>query len=428
MTWTAIVMALATLATAVGIYLNQRQKRAVREHRHAVPARFAEAIPLAAHQKAADYTAAKLTVADLAGIWGLLLLFGWTIGGGLSLLDQWVAAIGLSPVWGGVAFLMLFFLAGLLLDMPLEAYSTFNVEARFGFNKMTPALYLSDMAKQMLLMAVIGAPVAWVILTLMASAGSLWWLYAWLFWTGFMLLMIWAYPTFIAPLFNKFEPLPDGEMKERIEALLGRCGFKSNGLFVMDGSRRSSHGNAYFTGLGNAKRIVFFDTLLKQLEPLETEAVLAHELGHFHHGHVKKRMAIMILTTLAGFAALGWLAAQPWFYTGLGVATPSNHAALVLFLLIAPAFTFVMTPLSSYFSRRHEFEADAYTVANSNGEALASALVGMYEDNASTLTPDPLYSAWHDSPPPPRSASITLSRSWRSRPKKRSFIRQFIGK
>jgi len=398
--WTLIVLSFAVIATLTGLYLSQRQKASVLRYRGAVPARFAEKVPLAAHQKAADYTVAKLSLGRMGQIFGLVLLLVWTIGGGLEWLDTLSHSFGLSEIWTGVAFLMLFFLVGQLLELPMDIYGTFAIEARFGFNKMTPGLFVSDMVKQMGLMFVIGVPITWVILSLMAGAGDVWWLYAWAFWTGFMLLMIWAFPTFIAPLFNKFEPLPEGEMKNTIEALLKRCGFESNGLFVMDGSKRSSHGNAYFTGLGNAKRIVFFDTLIKQMEPKETEAVLAHELGHFHHGHVKKRLVIMVFTSLIGFALLGWLSTQPWFYAGLGVETPSNHAALILFMLVMPVFTFAMAPLMSYFSRKNEFEADAYAVDNSSGEALASALVKMYEDNASTLTPDPVYSAWNDSHPP----------------------------
>ncbi len=399
-TWTWVVFSFASIATLTGLYLSMRQKASVLANRGAVPEPFAEKLSLSAHQKAADYTAAKLGPGRIAQLIGLILLVAWTIGGGLEWLDALSRSFGLSEVWTGVSFLLLFFLIGHLLELPLDTYSTFAIESRFGFNKMTIGLFISDMLKQLGLMLVIGAPIAWVILSLMLGAGELWWLYAWGFWTVFMLFMIWAFPTFIAPLFNKFEPLPDGEMKSTIEALLKRCGFESNGLFIMDGSKRSSHGNAYFTGLGNAKRIVFFDTLIKQLQPIETEAVLAHELGHFHHGHVKKRLLMMVFSTLIGFALLGWLSAQPWFYTGLGIANPSNHAALTLFMLVIPCFTFALSPIMSYFSRKDEFEADAYAVANSSGEALASALVKMYEDNASTLTPDPLYSAWNDSHPP----------------------------
>ena len=398
--WTWTVLLFAVTATATGLYLSWRQKNAVRIHRAHVPEAFADNINLAAHQKAADYTVARLKLEDISQVTGLLLLLAWTLGGGLNLLDGIRDLTGLSGLWGGVVFMLLFFLISQLLDLPADIYRTFAIEARFGFNKITPSLYLGDMLKQTLLMLLIGTPLLWVMLALMHGAGDQWWLYAWLVWGSFMLLMIWAYPTLIAPLFNRFEPLPDGAMKTRIEALLTRCGFHSSGLYVMDGSRRSSHGNAYFTGLGKAKRIVFFDTLVKQLKAEETEAVLAHELGHFHHGHVKRQIAMMLLLSLLGFALLGWLSQQAWFYTGLGVSQPSNHAALTLFLLIMPAFTFVLTPLMNRFSRRNEFEADAYAVANSNGGALISSLVKMYEDNASTLTPDAIYSAWHDSHPP----------------------------
>ncbi len=398
--WSGVVWAFASLATLTALYLSVRQQASVCKHRAKVPERFSSQVSLEAHQKAADYTVAKLNLAKITTLVALPLLFIWTAGGGLEWLDHEVRSWGLTGVWRGVLFMMLFFLIGMLIDLPLTLYSTFVVEARFGFNKMTPALFISDLLKQLLLLLLLGTPVAWLILTLMQSAGELWWVYAWGAWSGLILLMIWAYPTFIAPLFNKFEPLPDGEMKQTIEALLQRCGFTSNGLFVMDGSRRSSHGNAYFTGLGNAKRIVFFDTLLKQLSASEVEAVLAHELGHFSHGHVKKQLVISIAIFLIGFAILGWLSQKDWFYHGLGVSEPSDYAALILFMLVMPAFTFLLSPLMSYFSRKNEFEADAYAVEHSSGEALASALVKMYQDNASTLTPDPLYSAWNDSHPP----------------------------
>lgn len=398
--WTWTVLLFAVTATATGLYLSWRQKNAVRMHRAEVPAAFADSIKPAAHQKAADYTVARRKLEDVSQLTGLLVLLAWTLGGGLNLLDGVRDFTGLSGLWGGVAFMLLFFLISQLLDLPVDIYRTFAIEARFGFNKITPALYLGDMLKQTLLMLLISTPLLWVMLALMQGAGDQWWLYAWLVWGSFILLMIWAYPTLIAPLFNRFEPLPDGAMKTRIEALLTRCGFHSSGLYVMDGSRRSSHGNAYFTGLGKAKRIVFFDTLVKQLKAEEMEAVLAHELGHFHYGHVKRQIAMMLVLSLLGFALLGSLSQQTWFYTGLGVSRPSNYAALTLFLLIMPAFTFVLTPLMNRFSRRNEFEADAYAVANSDGGALISSLVKMYEDNANTLTPDAIYSAWHDSHPP----------------------------
>ncbi|TLS77248.1 M48 family metallopeptidase [Mariprofundus erugo] len=398
--WTTTVLLFALIATASHLYLSYRQRRHVLSRRNAVPTTFADSINLPAHQKAADYTASRLQLDNISQLWGLALLLLWTVGGGLQWLDGITSSAGLPGQAGGVLFMLAFFMISHLLELPVDVYRTFSIEARFGFNQMTGQLYLGDMVKQLLLMALIASPLLWALLALMQSAGTLWWLYGWMLWSGFMLLMIWAYPTFIAPLFNRFEPLEEGPVKSRIEALLRRCGFHSNGLYVMDGSRRSRHGNAYFTGLGKAKRIVFFDTLLKQLDGEETEAVLAHELGHFHHGHVKKQLMITLVLSLAGFALLGWLATQPWFYSGLGISEPSNHAALTLFLLIMPVFTFVLTPVMNLFSRRNEFEADAYAVANSNGRALISSLVKMYEDNASTLTPDPLYSAWHDSHPP----------------------------
>jgi len=398
--WTWTVLIFASLATAISLYLSTRQELFVRSHRDAVPKRFADKVSLSAHQKAADYTIAKLKPGKVSQVLALFILLAWTVGGGLNALDTFSRTLDLSEIWTGVVFLLLFFLISHAIDLPMDIYNTFNIESRFGFNKMTLRLYMADMVKQLTLMIVISAPMGWVILSLMQGAGALWWLYAWACWTSFMLLMMWAYPTYIAPLFNTFTSIEDGEMKQRVEALLQRCGFKSNGLYVMDGSRRSSHGNAYFTGLGKAKRIVFFDTLLKQLNPIETEAVLAHELGHFHHGHVKKRLMVMILSSLAGFALLGWVIQQAWFYTGLGISQASNHAALVLFMLVLPVFTFALGPIMSLSSRKDEFEADAYAVAHSDGEALANALVKMYEDNASTLTPDPLYSRWHDSHPP----------------------------
>lgn len=400
LTFTMIFLVAVSLHWLLESWLEHRHANHVLHHRHAVPVKFAGQVPLAAHQKAADYTIAKLRLGRWAGLYSVAILLMWTLGGGLQWLDTSLAGLGWSSMLTGIAFLLVFMLLGTLIDLPFDLYGTFKVEQRFGFNRMTLGLYFTDMLKQAVLTLAIGAPVIWVILWLMDASGSLWWLYAWLVWTAFMLLMIWAYPTFIAPLFNKFEPLPEGEVKARIEALLERCGFASNGLFVMDGSRRSAHGNAYFTGLGSAKRIVFFDTLLKQLQPVEIEAVLAHELGHFKHKHVTKRLIMMIAMTLAGFAMLGWLAGQDWFYQGLGIATPSHHALLVLFLLVIPHFTFFLTPLMSLSSRKHEFEADAYAAEHAEAQALISALVKMYEDNAATLTPDPLYSAWHDSHPP----------------------------
>jgi STE24 endopeptidase len=287
-----------------------------------------------------------------------------------------------------------------LLELPFSVYHTFVIEERFGFNKTTPATFIGDMAKQTLLMLILGVPLAWAALWLMQESGSLWWLYLWLLWAGFSLLMLWAYPALIAPLFNKFTLLDDENLQQRIQSLLDRCGFKSQGIYVMDGSRRSGHGNAYFTGMGQNKRIVFFDTLLKTLEADEIEAVLAHELGHFKRKHVQKRIISMMLMSLAGLALLGWLIEQSWFYQGLGVQQPSNHLALLLFLMVSPVFTLFLQPLFSWFSRRHEFEADDYAATQASAADLIRALVKMYKENASTLTPDPLYSAFYDSHPP----------------------------
>jgi len=398
--FTAIFLTALFLSTAIEFYLDQRHMRAILTHRGAVPERFADAISLESHQKAADYSMTKMKLGTYSGLYGLGLLLFWTLGGGLDILDYWLRTWQWSALTTGVVFLIVFSMFGSLLELPFSLYSTFKVEQEFGFNKMTIGLYFTDMLKQGALMLVIGAPLIWVILWLMQGAGELWWLWAWAVWTGFSVLMMWAYPTFIAPIFNKFEPMPDGELKTAIEGLLQRCGFESDGLFQMDGSKRSSHGNAYFSGFGKSKRIVFFDTLLEQLTTHETLAVLAHELGHFKRNHIKKRMALMFSMSLAGFAVLGWLGEQTWFYEGLGVSHASHYMLLILFMLAMPVFTFAIAPLMSMYSRKHEFEADDYAKEHANAEDLISALVKMYDDNAATLTPDPLYSAWHDSHPP----------------------------
>lgn len=287
-----------------------------------------------------------------------------------------------------------------VLSLPFSIYRTFVVEERFGFNRITPAIFLTDLMKSILVSFLLGAPLIAMILWIMAVAGDNWWLYAWMSWAAFSLMITWAYPTFIAPIFNKFEPLTDHSLKSRIESLLSRCGFRSNGIFVMDGSRRSSHGNAYFTGLGNQKRIVFFDTLMETLDPAEIEAVLAHELGHFRLRHVRKRLLVGLALTLAGFALLGWSAQQGWFFSALGVDVASDHMAILLFLMVVPVFTFPLTPIGAYLSRRHEFQADEYAANQSDGQALVSALVKLYRDNATTLTPDRIYSGFYDSHPP----------------------------
>jgi STE24 endopeptidase len=333
-------------------------------------------------------------------VYGSALLLAWTLGGGLEWLDQLWRGFGFGQLSRGIGFMLSAMLIMGLLDLPFDLYHTFVIEERFGFNRTTPGVFITDLVKQTLLMLAIGTPMLAVALWIMQASGGLWWLYVWLVWMGFTLLMFWAYPAVIAPIFNKFSPLENETLKTRIQALLDKCGFRSKGIFVMDGSKRSGHGNAYFTGFGRNKRIVFFDTLVDSLEPEEIEAVLAHELGHFKLKHVQKRLLSTAALSLAGLALLGWLAGQTWFYSGLGVSQQSNYMALMLFMMAAPVFTFFLHPLLAKLSRKHEFEADAYAVAQSSGTDLVTALVKMYRENASTLTPDPLYSAFHDSHPP----------------------------
>ena len=405
-TFTTLFIAALVIRTAVELWLARRQLLHIRSHRAAVPDIFRESISLKAHQKAADYTISKLRFGLIEMAFSIVLLLLWTLAGGLNLLDTLWRASTDAPYLTGIGFTLSFFLISSLLGLPFSLYRTFVIEQRFGFNRTSPTLFAMDIFKQILLLLLMGVPLIWAVLWLMNTAGLTWWLYAWLLWSGFTLFMLWAYPTFIAPLFNTFHPLVDESLKSRIEDLLSRCGFVSKGLFVMDGSRRSSHGNAYFTGMGSAKRIVFFDTLIERLRPDETEAVLAHELGHFKLSHIRKRLLLSLAISLAGFALLAFLSSKMWFYEGLGVFNPSPHAMLVLFLLAVPVFTFFLTPISNQYSRRHEFEADNFASKFSNAESLAQALVKLYEDNASTLTPDPLYSAWYDSHPP---ATIRLA-------------------
>jgi STE24 endopeptidase len=405
----SLLFALALCAgLMIKFWLASRQIRHVARHRAQVPAPFAERIPLAAHQKAADYTLAKARLGLLDMALGAAVLVGWTLMGGLDLLNQAL----LGWLGGGMAqqlaLLAAFALISGLIDLPLSLAQTFGVEQRFGFNQMTWRLWLSDLFKSALVGTLIGLPIAALILWLMGAAGPLWWLWAWGAWMGFNVLLMWIYPSFIAPLFNRFQPLQDEALKARVTALMQRCGFAAKGLFVMDGSRRSAHANAYFTGFGAAKRVVFYDTLLQQLTPAEVEAVLAHELGHFKHRHIAQRMAGLFALSLAGFALLGWLSTRGWFYTGLGVvpnlsldgAAPNDALALLLFLLAVPVFSFFIAPLMAQWSRRHEFQADAYAMAQADGGALASALLKLYQDNASTLTPDPLYVKYYYSHPP----------------------------
>ena len=412
--FTLVFAALLVMGLLVRFYLATRQIRHVAQNRNAVPAAFADTISLASHQKAADYTITKARFGLLEMAFGAALLLGWTLLGGIDALNQAINQTGLASYGNLVpqlALLAAFAIISGVLDLPFTLYSTFKIEERFGFNKMTFKLWLLDAVKGLAIGALIGLPIVALILWLMGSAGSLWWLWAWSAWMGFNLLILVLYPTVIAPLFNKFKPLDDETLKARVTALMQRCGFAAKGLFVMDGSKRSAHANAYFTGFGAAKRVVFYDTLLKQLSPSEVDAVLAHELGHFKHKHIIKRIVGMFAMSLVGFALLGWLSSQVWFYTGLGITPNLNGGndalALLLFMLVVPLFSFFISPIFAQFSRKHEFEADAYAVAQTQAKDLQSALLKLYQDNASTLTPDPLFVKFYYSHPP---ASERLAR------------------
>jgi len=393
---------LLALAASLGVrfWLAARHIAHVKKHRETVPDSFAGRVPLEDHHKAADYTLTNTRIGMLALLYDSLLLLGWTLGGGLEWLDNSWRVAALHPVITGTAIMFSAMVIMTLLDLPFSLYHTFVVEERFGFNRSTPGVFFADLLKNALLLVVIGGPLIALALWIMEASGGLWWLYIWIVWMVFTLVMFWAYPAVIAPLFNKFSPLDNEALKQRIQALMDKCGFRSKGIFVMDGSKRSGHGNAYFTGFGSNKRIVFFDTLLESLNPPEIEAVLAHELGHFKLRHIQKRLLSTFALSLAALALLGWLAGKDWFYQGLGVSQPSSWMALMLFMLAMPVFTFFLQPLMSLLSRKHEFEADAYAVQQSSGSDLIKALVKMYRENASTLTPDPLYSAFHDSHPP----------------------------
>jgi STE24 endopeptidase len=402
--WTLVFALLVVLTLGVQMWLAGRQIRHVARHRQQVPAAYAHTIALEEHQKAADYTVAKLRLGVLEAALGSAILIGWTLLGGLHALNQSLVAVLGTGLVQQLALLCSFAVIGMLIDLPFGWYRTFHLEKQFGFNRSTLGLWVSDGLKGLVLAALLGLPLAALVLWLMDAAGPTWWVWAWLVWVGFNLLILVIYPTVIAPLFNKFEPLQDESLKARVTTLMDRCGFKAQGLYVMDGSRRSAHANAYFTGFGPAKRVVFYDTLLKQLSPDEMDAVLAHELGHFKHRHIIKRMVGIFLFSLAGLALLGWLSQQTWFYQGLGV-TPSlmgsnSGLALILFSLSLPLFTFFLSPLLSGLSRQHEFEADAYAVSQTGGAPLASALLKLYKDNASTLTPDPWYVRFYYSHPP----------------------------
>ena len=414
LTWTLLFSAALVLGLLLKLYLSSRQIRHVARHRDTVPPAFAATISLASHQKAADYTLTKARFGLLELAFGSAVLLGWTLLGGLDSLNQALANSALAQ-WGPLATQMAlvagFGLISGALDLPFTLYSTFRIEERFGFNKMSFQLWLADLFKSTLVGMVIGLPIVALILWLMDSAGPLWWLWAWAAWMGFNLLVLVLYPTVIAPIFNKFKPLEDDSLKARVTALMQRCGFAAKGLYVMDGSKRSAHANAYFTGFGAAKRVVFYDTLLKQLSPAEVDAVLAHELGHFKHKHIIQRIVMLFAMSLAGFALIGYLSQQIWFYTGLGVrpnlGAPNDALALLLFMLAIPLFSFFISPLMAQLSRQHEFQADAYAAMQTDGRDLASALLKLYQDNASTLTPDPVFVKFYYSHPP---ASERLAR------------------
>lgn len=406
LTFTFVTLLLVT--TGIRIWLGNRHIVHVQSHRNEVPAAFSGSISLDAHQKAADYSNAKTKLVIIEATAQAALLGLLTLGGGLQLIDEiWRNLLPANEIARGALVICSAMIVSSLIDIPFDYYKTFTVDEKFGFNKMTRGMFFSDMLKHTIVGVLLGAPILFAALWLMQGAGAYWWLYLWIVWSAFNLLMLAVYPTFIAPFFNKFTPLADAELKQRIETLLTKCGFKSQGLFVMDGSARSSHGNAYFTGFGSSKRVVFFDTLLERLNADEIEAVLAHELGHFRHHHVIKRIALMFFVSFVGLALLGWLMNQDWFYAGLGIEQASNYMALLLFLLVSPVFLFLLRPLMASYSRKNEFEADDYAAKHANAKYLVEALVKLYRDNASTLTPDPLHSAFYDSHPP---ASIRISK------------------
>jgi len=406
LTWLFLLAVITAAATR--LWLAARQVRHVRAHRGAVPGEFAAAIALSAHQKAADYTVAKVKLGVLDTALEVAIVLAFTLGGALQGLSQlWSGAFEQGSLWHGTALLLSLFLLQAALSLPLALYRVFVVESRFGFNRMTLALFVTDLAKQAALALALGVPLLLAVLWLMARMGGLWWLYVWVVLTAFGLVLQLIFPAYILPLFNKFTPVAEGELARRVSALLERCGFRSRGLYVMDGSRRSSHGNAFFAGFGATKRIVLFDTLVERLTPTEVEAVLAHELGHYKLHHILKMLVLNAVITFAGLWLLGQLIGEPWFYSGLGVATQTTATALALFMLAVPEFTFFLHPLMARFSRRREFEADAYATQHAEASELVRALVKLYNDNAATLTPDPLHSAFYDSHPP---AAIRISR------------------
>jgi STE24 endopeptidase len=402
MNWiTSLFLGALFLNLIIEVWLNIRHQFHIGRHRDQVPDDFKEAVSLEAHQKAADYSRAKLRLGRSIMFFDAALIFVMTIGGGFQEIYTFWQSVEIGNMWQEVSFLVSVMLIMSILHLPFAIMSTFRIEEEFGFNKTTAGKFVSDLIKQWLLMMALGLPLIWAILNIMnAYIDQAWWFYTWVVWMAFQLVLMWAYPIWIAPIFNKFTPLEDEEMKQRITSLLDRTGFESNGIFVMDGSSRSGHGNAYFTGFGKNKRIVFFDTLLETLNADEVEAVLAHELGHFKHGHIRKRLIEGSVLSLAGLALLGWLIQLPEFYTGLGMQDQSSAIALLLFMTAIPIMFFFMGPIEALKSRKHEFEADAFAAQHVGAEHLISALLKMYRDNASTLTPDPMHSAYHDSHPP----------------------------
>lgn len=398
--FTIIFLIALTLSSAIEYWLTRRQIRYVRDHRYQVPEDFKDTVTLENHQKAADYTVDKAKLANLDRIVSLVILLSLTLGGGIEAIQNFWTSLNLSPIFLGCGLIFSVMLLTQLLELPLSIYQTFVIEQRYGFNRNTPAQFVKDLILQTLLMLALGGALLSLILWVMGSVGQYWWVLAWALMMGFSFLMSWVFPTVIAPLFNKFSPLEEGSLKARIESLLNRCGFKSKGIFVMDGSRRSGHGNAYFTGMGSSKRIVFFDTLVESLNQDELEAVLAHELGHFKRKHTLKMLGTSTVITLIGFFLLGWLSSQDWFYAGLGVSTHSDATALLLFMMVAPIFSSFLQPIMAAVQRKYEFEADDFAALHADARFLIAALVKLYRENASTLTPDPLYAAFHYSHPP----------------------------
>ena len=400
--FTIIFLIALLLSNSIQFWLARRHANFVAQHRNAVPEAFKDKVPLAAHQKAADYTQAKLSLNNINEVLSIVILLGVTLGGGINWAFAYASTVINSPLWAGVAATAGIFLTMSVLDIPSSLFQTFVIEEKFGFNKSSIGQFIKDFVMQLSLGGLIGLPILALILWVMDNVGSTWWIWAWGIIMAFSLLMSWLYPTLIAPLFNKFTPMPEGALKDRIQGLLARCGFNSQGIFIMDGSKRSGHGNAYFTGLGNNKRIVFFDNLVESLEDEELEAVLAHELGHFKCKHVVKMLISTSIMSLISLGILGWLIDQDWFYKGLGVSLEqkSHATALLLFMLVSSTFTFFMQPISAYFQRKFEFEADSFAAEHAQASKLISGLVKLYEENANTLTPDPLYSAFHYSHPP----------------------------